>query len=56
MLAIDVDSDPISGLVSNGTDVSTPFTGWVELASMIEAARSATPYEPATPGQPRSKD
>ena len=55
MLAIDVDSDPISGSVSNGTEVSTPFTGWVELASMIEAARSATPGRaPARPqGRPR---
>jgi len=49
MLAIDVDSDPISGLVSNGTEGSTPFNGWVELASMIEAARSATPYDASDP-------
>jgi hypothetical protein len=42
MLAIDVDSDPISGLVSNGTEVSTPFNGWIELAAFIEAARSVT--------------
>lgn len=43
MLAIEIDSDPISGLVSDGTDVSTPFNGWIELAALIEAARSVTP-------------
>jgi hypothetical protein len=41
MLAIDIDSDPISGLVSNGTEISRPFHGWIELAGVIEAARSA---------------
>jgi hypothetical protein len=40
-LEIDIDSDPISGLVSNGTGDSKAFHGWIELASVIEAARSA---------------
>jgi hypothetical protein len=38
-LAIEVDSDPISGSVSNGNRQSQPFTGWIELVSAIEAAR-----------------
>ncbi len=42
-LAIDIDSEPISGSVSNGTGDSKAFHGWVELASVIEAARSAGP-------------
>ena len=42
-LAIDIDSDPISGSVSNGTGDSRAFHGWIELASVIEAARSAGP-------------
>ena len=49
MLAIDVDSDPISGLVSDRTEVSTPFSGWVELAALIEAARSVTPQSAEDP-------
>ncbi len=40
-LAIDVDSDPISGSISNGCHVERPFTGWIELAAAIEAVRSA---------------
>lgn len=42
-LAIDFDSDPISGSVSNGTGDSKAFHGWIELVSVIEAARSADP-------------
>ncbi len=40
-LAIDVDSEPISGSISNGCRVEQPFTGWIELAAAIEAVRSA---------------
>ena len=40
-LAIDVDSEPISGSISNGCHVERPFTGWIELAAAIEAVRSA---------------
>jgi hypothetical protein len=42
-LAIDVDSDPISGLVSNGAGRSRPFTGWIELVAAIESARIERP-------------
>jgi hypothetical protein len=41
-LAIDVDSDPISGSVSNGSHGAEPFTGWIELVAAIEAARAAS--------------
>ena len=40
-LAIDVDSEPISGSVSNGAHRSQPFSGWIELVAAIEAARSS---------------
>jgi hypothetical protein len=42
-LAIEVDSEPISGSVSvsNGTRHSQPFIGWIELVAAIEAARSS---------------
>jgi hypothetical protein len=40
-LAIDVDSEPISGSISNGCQVERPFTGWIELAAAIEAVRRA---------------
>jgi hypothetical protein len=40
-LAIEVDSDPISGSVSNGSRHSQPFHGWIELVAAIEAARSS---------------
>ena len=39
-LLIDVDSDPISGSVSNGAYGTRPFSGWIELVAAIEAARS----------------
>ncbi|HUB03959.1 MAG TPA: hypothetical protein VMA76_02765 [Solirubrobacteraceae bacterium] len=42
-LMIEIDSDPISGSVSNGTGHSRAFNGWIELAAVIEAARSADP-------------
>ena len=42
-LAIDVDSDPISGSICNGTGRAQPFSGWIELASVIEAARRPDP-------------
>jgi hypothetical protein len=42
-LAIEIDSDPISGSVSNGTGDPAAFRGWVELAAVIEAARSPDP-------------
>jgi hypothetical protein len=40
-LAIDVDSDPITGSFSHGAQRSQPFTGWIELVAAIEAARSS---------------
>ena len=39
-LAIEVESDPISGSVSNGTHRGQRFSGWIELVAAIEAARS----------------
>ena len=41
-LAIDVGSDPISGSVSTGARCAQPFTGWIELAEAIEAARATS--------------
>ena len=40
-LTIDVDSDPISGSVSNGAHGPRRFTGWIELVAAIEVARSS---------------
>jgi hypothetical protein len=45
-LAIEVDSDPISGSVSNGAHGAQAFVGWIELTAAIEAARSSV----AVPG------
>ncbi|MGO9496213.1 MAG: hypothetical protein ACLQA5_05805 [Solirubrobacteraceae bacterium] len=50
-LAIDIDSEPISGSVSNGTGDSRAFQGWIELAAVIEAARSADPVAAANLGE-----
>jgi hypothetical protein len=47
-LAIDLDSDPISGSLSNGSGKLERFTGWIELVEAIEAARSENGE--ATPG------
>ena len=40
-LAIEMDSDPISGSVSNGSHGAQPFSGWIELVAAIEAARTS---------------
>ncbi len=40
-LAIDIDSDPITGSFSHGAGNSRPFSGWIELVGAIEAARSS---------------
>jgi hypothetical protein len=49
-LAIEVDSDPIRGSVSNGDRQWQPFSGWIELVAAIEAARSAAEIV-AAPGE-----
>jgi hypothetical protein len=49
MLAIDIDSDPISGLLSNGSGPSRPFHGWIELVALVEAVRSASPEDGGDP-------
>jgi hypothetical protein len=49
-LAIDLDSDPISGSVSNRTHGLRPFAGWIELVAVIEAARSSA-EGPGSPGE-----
>jgi hypothetical protein len=38
-LAIDVESDPISGSVSGASREERRFTGWIELVAAIESAR-----------------
>jgi hypothetical protein len=53
-LAIEVDSDPISGSVSNGDRHSQPFIGWIELVAAIEATRSSIALV-GTSGQPGVK-
>jgi hypothetical protein len=40
-LVIEIDSDPISGSVSNGSERSQPFIGWIELVAAIETARTS---------------
>ena len=39
-LSIEIDSDPIRGLVSVGAGDPRSFAGWMELVAAIEAARS----------------
>jgi hypothetical protein len=53
-LAIEVDSDPISGSVSNGNRQSQPFIGWIELVAAIEAARTSVALV-GTSGEPGVK-
>jgi hypothetical protein len=38
-LSIEIDSDPIMGLVSVDTDDPKGFCGWMELVAAIEAVR-----------------
>jgi len=42
-LSIEVDSEPISGSVSDGAHGAQSFNGWIELAAAIEAARITAP-------------
>ncbi len=48
-LAIDLDSDPISGSVSHGTHGVRRFTGWIDLVAVIEAVRRSAEH-PGNPG------
>lgn len=38
-LSIEIDSDPITGSVSNGAGEPQLFCGWMELVAAIEAVR-----------------
>ena len=42
-LAIEVDSEPISGSVSIGSGPPRVFRGWIELVERLEAVRSGRP-------------
>jgi hypothetical protein len=53
-LAIDIDSDPITGSVTDGAETSRPFTGWIELVAAIEAARSSE-HPVGSPGNGNGK-
>ena len=53
-LAIDVDSEPISGSVSNGAHRSQPFSGWMELFSLLEATIRTACEEAGT--QPQGEE
>jgi hypothetical protein len=48
-LLIEVDSDPITGSVSNGDAVEQRFTGWIELVAVLEAARTGGPISDPQP-------
>jgi hypothetical protein len=56
-LMIDIDSDPITGSVSVGIGEARPFSGWMELVDVIEAARHPVqlPVDPVA-GRPSSKN
>ena len=45
-LAIEVDSDPITGSITNGHHGAQSFTGWIELTEVIEAARKCLGSHP----------
>jgi hypothetical protein len=53
-LTIEIDSEPISGSVSNGSRNSQRFNGWIELVVAIEAARSSAAVV-ASPGESESQ-
>ena len=40
-LSVDVGSDPISGQVKVASGPVASFSGWIELAAVIESARAA---------------
>jgi hypothetical protein len=42
-LAIELDSDPITGELSTGAGEPRRFCGWIELVAAIEAARISGP-------------
>ena len=41
-LAIEIDSDPIRGSVSQGQHVAREFRGWIALVAAIEDVRSSS--------------
>ena len=36
LLAVDLDADPIAGVVGDVGEAGTPFAGWIELTQTIE--------------------
>ena len=49
-LELDIDADPITGRLRNGSEKACAFTGWLGLASALErqiAASAANENEPA---------
>ena len=50
-LSINIDSDPIAGSANGSTGEPQPFCGWMELVTVIEAARLGAERTPgATSG------
>jgi hypothetical protein len=49
-LSLDCSSEPISGQFAIEPGSPQPFSGWIELAAAIEAARAQAASEGKTPG------
>jgi hypothetical protein len=44
-MELDPGSDPIRGTLADSEGKPHPFSGWIELAALIERARLTTPYD-----------
>lgn len=43
LLELDIDADPIAGLVRHGNGAPRPFTGWLGLTAALEGVLGQTP-------------
>ena len=48
-LELRLTTEPISGMFRADGEHSHPFTGWLELAALLDRARAATPATPESP-------
>lgn len=54
VIELDPASEPIAGRLSRPDGLTRPFRGWLELTSLIEAARAGVGSEPS-PAEPERR-
>jgi hypothetical protein len=51
-IEVDPASEPIAGVIHDGSGPGRPFAGWLELVALLEAARGPAPGPDSRPERP----